>query len=346
MCPKSGSSASCAPASRVTARDHGLTFESTHRWAVPASVMLLVVAVLIAVLTSPAAALGGFCGGTTPCECGDLLLGSRTLVFSTDPITSGCCALNGLLIFAYGIDDPDIPSLTLDLGGNTICGMDDGFGIDINRSHNVTVVGGRIRNFGIGIQSNSYDVRISRVQVLDNVGTGIDFVLPLLSGNNVVIEACVVRGNGGGGIALGSGDDNTVRQCRSEYNGGVGIGLSGDGNTVENNVAHANGSDGIRILGDGNVVRLNRAEYGQAYGFVIHGNDNAVSRNYVLQNGAFPNEFDGFAIAGTGNTFDRNRSDSNLGHGIHDSGPGPNSYTGNRCTGNFLGPSSPQGLCK
>jgi hypothetical protein len=80
-----------------------------------ALVVVVVLIVLVAVSALSAVTLDGTCGGAIPCACGDLLVASRTLMVPADPITTGCCTGLGLQTFAYGMNDPDIPPLILDL---------------------------------------------------------------------------------------------------------------------------------------------------------------------------------------------------------------------------------------
>ncbi len=53
-----------------------------------------------AIAPTPASAIGGSCGGVVPCECGDELTSSRTLVPGVDPITTTICPDSGIIITA------------------------------------------------------------------------------------------------------------------------------------------------------------------------------------------------------------------------------------------------------
>ena len=97
--------------------------------------------------------------------------------------------------------------------------------------------------------------------------------------------------------------------------------------TVDRNQAKHNGGEGFAIGGDGHTVTLNISE---------------------------SNGEDGFTVSATGSTFQRNVSSYNgrprAGWGILQVPPptpgASNTYSGNNCTGNGLGLSSPVGLCR
>jgi hypothetical protein len=79
-------------------------------------------------------------------------------------------------------------------------------------------------------------------------------------------------------------------------------------------------------------------------GFQISENHAVVDHEFTF-NIAEQNGLDGFVVFTSTSTFARNRSNYNGSFGILDDGAGGNTYTGNRCTGNELGDSSPPGLC-
>jgi hypothetical protein len=298
-------------------------------------VILLALVTLVG-LSTQAAALGGICGGAIPCECGDRVVESRTLVPGVDPITTTICPLGGLFFF---FDD----NVTLDLGGSTLrgsCAGDDEFGIEINKSAGVTVRNGRIFGFDVGILGNgAIGATVSKVQVLESCKSGIDF--NLIGGNR--FEQCIVRRSGGDGIVV-IGDDNTVHLCRSESNLGRGLVMHGSGNVATRNIVLYSGSDGVEIGGAEAVVELNQSNFSETgEGFLVSGMHHRFSRNIARDNAE-----DGFTVLARWSTFDQNRSDFNDGYGIRDSSvpPGTNTYTRNRCTGNRLGPSDPPGLCR
>ena len=51
--------------------------------------VLLVASSSVVVVPVEVRALGGICGGATPCECGDILIASRTLVSGVDSEAHG-----------------------------------------------------------------------------------------------------------------------------------------------------------------------------------------------------------------------------------------------------------------
>ena len=304
----------------------------------------------VVALPAKAPAIDGSCGGAVPCDCGDRVLASRTLILGVDPITTKICDEGGLLFFVA-------ENLTLDLGGNTLRGSCPGereIGIEINRSSRIIVRNGRIIGFDIGIEGNGVaDTLVSLVQVLDSCNTGISF--SLIGVNR--IEGCIVRNTtgtvkdvgliGGDGIVV-DGETNTVHLCRAESNAGQGLAVHGTGNTVTRNIVLHSGSDGVVIGGSGATVMQNQSNYSDTgEGFKIEGAGHVVSRNIAISNAE-----DGLTVSATGSTFDRNRSNSNGGFGILDTSTGDgtsgtaNTYTDNVCTGNDLGDSDPLDLCR
>ena len=94
-----------------------------------------------------------------------------------------------------------MPPLTLDLGGTTLRGAGDGVGIELNRSAFITVRNGRITGIRAGIEGPDVkDSLLTEIQILRNRGSGIS----LSASERIVIERCVIRGNGFDGVSLGS----------------------------------------------------------------------------------------------------------------------------------------------
>src|SRR6267378_2638970 len=88
-------------------------------------------------------------GRAVACDCGDLLVSSRTLG-DEDPITTGPCPGSGLLVDV----PPGRPATTLALGGHVLAGSGRGIGIQVlgGGTGGISIVGpGAVRGFGTGI---------------------------------------------------------------------------------------------------------------------------------------------------------------------------------------------------
>ena len=109
---------------------------------VPRSCLTLCFMLSLLTLALPGPILAKNCGGPVPCECGDFLVASRTLVAGVDFITVTPCPDIGLSIW--------VSDLTLDLNGNTIraAAGAGSYGIALNTSSGITVTGGTIVGFG------------------------------------------------------------------------------------------------------------------------------------------------------------------------------------------------------
>lgn len=218
---------------------------------------LALAALACAVLSSAAAAAPRRCGddvdgrGTAvPCDCGDVLVSSRTLGDS-DAITHHRCSGTGLVV-----DVPaDHPSPTLRLGGHLIAGDGRGFGLEVvgGGQTGLRLVGpGEIRGFDDGVFARPSTFAAAQdVLVTDGVGDGF-----VVGGDGFVLEGCEASRNGRDGFTLrGSGfrlDGN-----RAYYNGRYGFRIAGSGaqmGTTAANEASGNGSGGIVLLGRGHDV--------------------------------------------------------------------------------------------
>jgi parallel beta-helix repeat protein len=208
------------------------------------------------------------------------------------------------------------------------------------------------QNGGSGMSINGIEGEIPirdtvrRCVVENNHGHGI-----LASFNQSLIEANVVRRNGSTGIDV-SGSGNTITRNRAEENGGDGLEVSNHfielgGTSATRNTAQRNGRAGVRIRGIGVSVESSRSSYNGDEGFAIAGRGHLVMLSNALANGR-----SGFLVTAVDSRLQRNRSDYNGAFGIEDATTGggaggtANTYTNNRCTGNDIDKSSPQGLCQ
>src|SRR5213593_4078207 len=121
-----------------------------------AAMRLLAPAVLCLLLVSPALAGARRCGDdvdgqSVPCDCGDLLVGSRTLG-DDDPITSRVCPGDGLVVRI-----PGGAAGVLDLAGHVIAGSGHGVGIQmLQGGEGFTISGpGSVTGFDTGVQATA-----------------------------------------------------------------------------------------------------------------------------------------------------------------------------------------------
>lgn len=210
------------------------------------------------------------------------------------------CPGNGLVIGASGI--------TIDLGGHTIDGTGDGFGIENPGGYDdVAIRRGTITGFAIGVVvfdttagtveritatgnlegfavQRAVDVELDRVAAVDNVANGISVSFS----DGTIVRRATVTGNGQGGIV-----DRASTASRYERNhvsaNAFGIEISQtEAAQLERNVASGNDGDGIRIGFDATGVQLdrNRTDANADNGLVVEEPGNAVSRHRASGNGA------------------------------------------------------------
>ncbi|HJQ84000.1 MAG TPA: hypothetical protein VKA21_07995, partial [Candidatus Binatia bacterium] len=158
----------------------------------------LALGLLCLVLASSAHAGMGRCGDvggrSVPCDCGDVLVGSRTLG-DDDPITGRVCPGTGLVVSL-----PAGTTATLALGGRVLAGSGRGFGIQVLAGGDgVTIVGpGGVRGFEIGILAAAGGLaRVADVTVAENRTDGVSVV-----GTGYAVSGCEALRNGRDGFAL------------------------------------------------------------------------------------------------------------------------------------------------
>jgi parallel beta-helix repeat protein len=240
--------------------------------------------VLCFTLTLPAEGhdIGGTCGGAVPCDCGDQVIASRTLVPGVDPITTKVCPDSGLVILGAH-------SLTLNMGGAIIRGSGKGFGVDIAQATKVTVKKGVIIGFSDGIRGITiHESKISNNLVFGNDVTGIR----LLDAAGTVVDHNLALDNGLVGIDLFSSSRNRIRH----------------------NTLHRNGFDGILINAtDAVVVKGNRSLRNSNHGIVVVNSTSCEVRN----NSVVSNISDGLLFVSTADcSVTRNVTNQNRGNGI------------------------------
>jgi Right handed beta helix region len=188
-------------------------------------------------------------GRSVPCDCGDVLVGSRTLG-DDDPITSRVCPATGLLV-----DVPPGRSATLSLAGHALVGSGRGYGIHVaaGGAGGLTIAGpGTVRGFDVGITAPAGQVALlSGVTAADNAADGVR-----LNGAGYTVTGCEAVGNGRDGFALGGVGYRTSGN-RALGNKRYGFQLTGRDAVIgadAGNEAVDNGRDGLRLRGRGHDV--------------------------------------------------------------------------------------------
>lgn len=226
--------------------------------------------------------------------CGDTV---TTSVRLTADLTG--CGDVGLRV---GADD-----VTIDLQGHTIAGATTGdaaFGVLVNGHHGVSVTGGTVTGFTIGVL--------------------------YVSATGGHVTGMSVHGNRDKGVVLFDASDNTVVHNRIDHNDDAAVGVfnGSDRNTVSNNTIQANGPQGVEILfsngtqvshnlitdtGSGVILEssddtsitgnqilhsIATACDGCGIGIQIYGNRNVAAGNTILDAPRYGVEVDDFMDAG------------------------------------------------
>ena len=189
-------------------------------------------------------------GRTVPCDCGDVLVSSRTLG-PHDPITQHACPGTGLLVDVAA----DRPAATLDLGGQTLVGQGRGIGIQVlgGGTGGLLLVGpGAIRGFDLGVLARGSELaRASDVIASDNATDGFS-----LGGTGYAITRCEASRNGRDGFTL-RGSGFLVEGNHAAQNRRFGFAVAGEsaalGGTLGNEAA-GNGRDGLVVRGRGHEL--------------------------------------------------------------------------------------------
>jgi hypothetical protein len=189
-------------------------------------------------------------GRAVPCDCGDELVGSRTLG-DDDPITSRVCSGPGLVV-----DVPaGSPAATLALGGHEIAGSGRAAGILVlgGGAGGLTLVGpGGVRGFDVGVQATPGALaRVAGVRATQNRSDGFS-----LAGAGYVVTDCEATENGRDGVAL-RGAGYRLEGNSAHRNGRHGFSIAGREAVIggaATNEAAGNGHDGFRVLGHGHDV--------------------------------------------------------------------------------------------
>ena len=195
----------------------------------------------------------------TSIGCGQRIRRDVTLAADLGP-----CRGNGIVV--------DGDNVTVDLGGHRLLGTpgpDDTVGVLIEKRNGVTIEGGEVADFGVGVTILGGSANtITGLHIHDNIG---------------LIDA---SGNYGDGIAIFNSPANLVSWSTVEHNGpfdGIAVfGTPSVGNHIENNV----------------ITRNNVARYSTVFGLFLNlddgvnlgaglsgGSGTAVSGNTITANG-------------------------------------------------------------
>jgi len=189
-------------------------------------------------------------GRSVPCDCGDVLVGSRTLG-DDDPITTRVCPGTGLMVVV-----PPHRSAKLVLGHRGLVGSGRGFGIQIVGSDPaaVTIVGpGSVRGFDVGVFAPAGQLEsIADVTAAENRSDGFR-----LNGNGYSVTGCEAIANGRDGFVLGGVGYRSERNraLGNRRNGFRAAGRDAAIGGREGNEASQNGRDGLHVRGRGHDVR-------------------------------------------------------------------------------------------
>jgi hypothetical protein len=216
---------------------------------------LLALGLLCLSLATPRLAAARACGDdvngvSVPCDCGDVLVGSRTLG-DDDPITGRICPGIGLLVRVA----PDVRGATLELTGHTISGSGHGVGIQVLQggAGGLTISGpGAVSGFDTGVQAtNGSLARVTQILAERNRHDGF-FVV----GAAFAVTSCEASNNGRDGFTL-RGRDYRLDGSRASANGRHGFNLAGRNGSIGDgagNEAAGNRRDGIRLAGRGHAL--------------------------------------------------------------------------------------------
>ena len=217
---------------------------------VSVAILGLAVAWLLALDATPASA--------NHVSCGDEITANTTL--DSDLVD---CPSDGIVIDADGI--------TLDLNGHTIDG--DGelvrpcpggtcdIGIENELHAGVTIKGGTVKEFGLGVE--------------------------LQAARRNLVRDLSVLGNAFEGVVLAGGANNSVRTSAISRNGREGMELFGcHNNKIARNRMAGNGDVGLIFDdSDRNVIRHNRSRRNPEHGMIIEGARNRIVRNRSVRDG-------------------------------------------------------------
>jgi hypothetical protein len=260
-------------------------------------------------------------GHSVPCDCGDVLVGDRTLG-PEDPITQHVCDGTGLVVDVRGDASP-----VLALAGHTLQGVGRGVGIQVRSggSGGLTVTGpGAVRGFATGLQAqNGALAAATDLLAADNTGNGFQVI-----GIGYTVARCEAVRNGGEGFVL-RGRDYHADGNRALENGRTGFALSGRNAKVgdgSGNEAAGNGGDGIAIRGRDHDVERVTATANRRRGLRAH-----ASHSRIAGATAVGNRRQGIRAGGTGLSVVATETSENGGNDLGLRSPKPRRCHGEDC---------------
>jgi len=211
-------------------------------------------------------ASAGICGddigGTrVACACGDIVVSDTTLQ-TGDPVVSGRCRLDGLIVRA----DATAESITLDLAGLALVGEGIGHGILVERggSDGAVITG----------------APAGRKAEIVGFGTGISVPNPLALRR---LERIHVKGSRYEGLRIRQQGALVIDVTASD-NGRDGLRIAGSGGRLIGVRSEDNNGAGIRSVGRG--MRIDAESIGnRAHGIVAHGTRADLGRSVARDNG-------------------------------------------------------------
>ncbi|MBI5504122.1 MAG: right-handed parallel beta-helix repeat-containing protein [Deltaproteobacteria bacterium] len=222
-------------------------------------------------------------GRRVACGCGDTVVSDTTL-HADDPVVTGRCPLDGLILRA----SPFADSIRLDLAGLTVSGAPYGVGILVlaGGASGAIITGGdeqkaTILGFGTGVLSERVGalLRVEGLEIRGVRGDGIR-----IRGRGVFLVDVEAAYNSGDGIRL-SGTGGRLVRTATHDNGGNGLRLFVDGAAVEAVTFH-NTKDGAVVRGRRNDLSGLRARDNAGTGLVLQGRDNMTQGLVSELNGA------------------------------------------------------------
>jgi nitrous oxidase accessory protein NosD len=252
-------------------------------------------AALALLLTGAAIGVSAFMGSqalAAPLACGDTITADTKL--DSDLVD---CPNNGIVIGANNV--------TLDLNGHTVDG--DGefvdhcsrnelcdVGVASERHNGLTIKGGRVKQFGIGV--GVFDAQHADLRQL-TVSKNIDLGIVLAEAERSEVRTSSVTANGlhtdEAGLGVFFSHHVKIRRNSISRNGDIGlIMFEADNIRIKKNTVADHPEAGMLLAGDNNKVASNRVvRNSEGIGFA--GNDNAITRNQVLESGLFGINRDG-----------------------------------------------------
>jgi parallel beta-helix repeat protein len=240
-------------------------------------------AMILALVVAGCTVVGGGQALASHVGCGDTITTDTTL--DSDLVN---CPNNGIVIGADNI--------TLDLNGHTIDG--DGTPIDpcpegepcdigvlnVAGHDRLTIVGGTVQQFGVGVLVEGAAHRLHQFAASDNT----DFGIIVAESTNSVIEQTSMSDNGTSGLVLvGSRRALVARNTVSGSNGYAIFTAVVDDSRIQNNALDGN-DHGIAVFDGGsrNLVQRNVVSHGSGSAIDVGGGaGNRIERNRLVDNG-------------------------------------------------------------